>query len=119
MDEDITDDVDRGDAKSRPRRFDGLSGGVSGGVSVPVRCRANFCAYVCERVTISSSLTVTAQSRPRHKKICLFSSVVFGAKTKEMGVSKVSDAGVPPQRVAMAAVAGATARRTTVLHNFV
>ena len=50
MDEDITDDVDRGDAKSRPRRFDGLSGGVSGGVSVPVLCTANFCVYACVRV---------------------------------------------------------------------
>jgi hypothetical protein len=75
MDEDITDDVDRGDAKSRPRRFDGLSGGVSGGVSVPVRCRANFCAYVCERVRKRASRVECVSVCPaptKHSQVLLF-----------------------------------------------
>jgi hypothetical protein len=65
-------------------------------------------------------LLADSDAQSRHKKICFFSSVLLGAKTKnKKWVSAKSNAGVPPQRVAMAAVAGATARRTTVLHNFV
>lgn len=63
-----------------------------------------------------SDRAVTAAAQ---ENLLVFLCCVWRKDGKKNGCQQSLDAGVPPQRVAMAAVAGATARRTTVLHNFV